>query len=172
MKDDLRAQIHRSLDQKETSELIEIWQEHDSDEWAESTFDVIEEILQERQVEPPLQEKPRHKRLSTDVTEITDVGELEKKTKELELSLRRAKNTEGTWWVTLVGSLFATICVGFEALQRGDLLIGPILLLIYVGFNIWRLYRAHAKGLEIESKLREYHLRMEDIQLSPPIINP
>lgn len=55
---DLRKQIHISLRQRNTDELIEIWQTNNRMEWSDMTFDVIREILQERSVELPPQNEP------------------------------------------------------------------------------------------------------------------
>jgi hypothetical protein len=48
MTDQYRKSIFDSMDQKETEELVEIWQKHDPDEWTETAYDVIEEILRAR----------------------------------------------------------------------------------------------------------------------------
>ena len=58
MSDDLRKQIYLNFRQRETEDLLEIWRTHDRYEWAEITFDVIREILQERHVELPPQDEP------------------------------------------------------------------------------------------------------------------
>lgn len=52
MGDDLRRQIYLNFSHCQTEELVEISRTHDSDAWSETTFDVIREILQERQVDP------------------------------------------------------------------------------------------------------------------------
>ena len=58
MSDDLRKQIYLNFRRRETEELLEIWRTNDRYEWSEMTFDVIREILQERQVELPPQGEP------------------------------------------------------------------------------------------------------------------
>lgn len=58
MSDDLRKQIYNSLSQKETDELVEIWQTNDRVQWTEMAFDVIREILQERLGELSPQDEP------------------------------------------------------------------------------------------------------------------
>jgi hypothetical protein len=66
MSDDLREQIYLNFSQHETEELLEIWRTHDRNEWSETTFDVIREILQERHVElPPQVAKARKPQRST-----------------------------------------------------------------------------------------------------------
>lgn len=58
MSNNLRQQIYNNFNLKETDELIEIWQKNDRVEWAEDTFSVIQEILQERLGELPPQNEP------------------------------------------------------------------------------------------------------------------
>src|SRR6266542_3927345 len=58
MSNDLRKQIYNNFNLKETDELLEIWQKNDRVEWAEDTFNVIREILQERLAELPPQNEP------------------------------------------------------------------------------------------------------------------
>jgi hypothetical protein len=58
MSNDLHKQVYNNLNLKETDELVEIWQKNDHVEWAEDTFFVIQEILQERLGELPPQDEP------------------------------------------------------------------------------------------------------------------
>ena len=48
---DIRDQIFRKLNQKETDELITIWQTNDHKTWSETAFELIGNILQERLVD-------------------------------------------------------------------------------------------------------------------------
>lgn len=48
MSDDIRDQIYKNMDLKETGELLDIWQTNDRSEWADSAFEIIEEILKKR----------------------------------------------------------------------------------------------------------------------------
>ncbi len=45
MNDNLRNEIYSNMNFKETDELIDIWEQHNLDEWTDVAFDVIEEIL-------------------------------------------------------------------------------------------------------------------------------
>jgi hypothetical protein len=55
--DPLYAQIYNKLQEKETEELLEIWQQNNRDEWSDNAFTAIHEILLERLgSEPPQQE--------------------------------------------------------------------------------------------------------------------
>jgi hypothetical protein len=58
MNEDFRNQIFNTLNQKETSELVEIWQKNDRVEWSEEAFLIIQEILQSRLGELPAQDPP------------------------------------------------------------------------------------------------------------------
>ncbi len=53
MNDDLRNEIYSNMNLKETDELIDIWEQHNLDEWTDVAFDVIEEILRDRLGELP-----------------------------------------------------------------------------------------------------------------------
>ena len=55
----LRKPIHENFSQKETDEIIQIWQENNRHEWSDLTFEVIQQILQERGVEIPPQNDPQ-----------------------------------------------------------------------------------------------------------------
>jgi hypothetical protein len=55
MSDEHRKHIYNNFDQKETDELIGIWQANDRVEWTDEAFDVLREILQERLGEAPSQ---------------------------------------------------------------------------------------------------------------------
>jgi hypothetical protein len=58
MSNELRQQIYNNLNLKETEELVEIWQKNDRVEWSETTFEVLQEILQQRLGELPPQDEP------------------------------------------------------------------------------------------------------------------
>lgn len=58
MSDDFRQQLRENFEQKETGELISIWQTNDRTEWSSLSFEIVEEILRERSVELPAQDEP------------------------------------------------------------------------------------------------------------------
>ncbi|MEP7136695.1 MAG: HEAT repeat domain-containing protein [Chloroflexota bacterium] len=58
MNDDFRNQVFETLNQKETNELVEIWEKNDRVEWSEIAFGVIREVLQNRLGEIPKQNQP------------------------------------------------------------------------------------------------------------------
>jgi hypothetical protein len=72
MSSDLRKQIYNSFNLKETEELLEIWQENDRVEWSETTFEVLQEILQQRLGELPPQGAPLFEH-----TDVKDDEEIE-----------------------------------------------------------------------------------------------
>lgn len=51
----LRLQIYNNLNLKTTSELLEVWIENHRFEWSDTAFELIEEILDEREAEIPAQ---------------------------------------------------------------------------------------------------------------------
>ncbi len=53
MKNSLRTQMYSRLNLKDTEELLEIWRNHDTNEWIDEVFEVAEEILVERLGELP-----------------------------------------------------------------------------------------------------------------------
>jgi hypothetical protein len=58
MKTSLRQQIRDSMNLRDTEELLQIWQANDRIEWSDEAFEAIREILQSRDVEPPVQNAP------------------------------------------------------------------------------------------------------------------
>ncbi len=58
MDEDYRKQVFNALDLKETDELIEIWQNHSREEWTDTAFEIIREILWRRLGELPEQNPP------------------------------------------------------------------------------------------------------------------
>ena len=155
MNDDLRRQNFRSLNQKETDELVEIWQKHDQNEWTELAFDVVREILQNRQVELPSQEKFRRK-IRAEIDRITDTKELEQEIRDREALLRDAENNKALVWIMLV---IAIITAFFN-----ELYVIPILLLLYLGRHFWRLHIAQKQIEDIEPELEEYRAKRMELQ--------
>jgi hypothetical protein len=58
MSDYLRDQIYKSMDLKETDELLGIWQTNNRAEWTDTTFEIVEEILKKRIGNIPPQNEP------------------------------------------------------------------------------------------------------------------
>ena len=67
MPDNERENIYNFLIQKETDELLEIWRKNDHEEWRDSVFELIEEIIINR-----TGEKPSRETLSNLENEFTD----------------------------------------------------------------------------------------------------
>ena len=56
MSNELRQQIHNELKLRETEDLLEIWRANDHEEWSDTAFEVIRDILSERLGEVPPQQ--------------------------------------------------------------------------------------------------------------------
>lgn len=85
MNDDLRQQILGNLNLKETDELVEIWQTNDRVDWSGEAFDAIRQILTNRGVNIPEQDKPVYEHVEEeDVLKIYGYTEEELKIVEAE----------------------------------------------------------------------------------------
>jgi hypothetical protein len=51
--------MYNELNLKETEDLLEIWNTNDHEDWSDSAFEVIKQLLSERLGEVPLQELQR-----------------------------------------------------------------------------------------------------------------
>ena len=58
MPDDFRRQLQDRFEQKDTAELLALWQQNDRVKWSSQTFEVIEKILRARLGEVPPQNEP------------------------------------------------------------------------------------------------------------------
>ena len=58
MNGEFRKQIYSRMNEKDTNELLEIWQSNYRYEWSDEAFDVVNGILKERGVEVPEQDNP------------------------------------------------------------------------------------------------------------------
>jgi len=61
-----RNEIYNQLNLKDTYELVEIWVANDREEWSETAFEVIREILEQRLDELPPQSEPVFENLDED----------------------------------------------------------------------------------------------------------
>jgi len=64
--DKLKKQIYLQMQEKETEELLKIWQENDREAWTNDAFEAVYQILQERLGNVPPQEE---KEIPTEETE-------------------------------------------------------------------------------------------------------
>lgn len=108
MSNDFREQIYRNFNQKSTKDLIEIWITNDHAMWSALSFDVIQEILIERQIVLPTQNEP--------ITE--DSINRDKKEKPIENTIRPKFN--------LKLPIYGAIAFGI-----GFALLGAIMITIY-----------------------------------------
>lgn len=66
MNDKLYRQIYSNFNLKETDELINIWKTNDRVEWSDTAFEVVEDILKERNIEVPAQNEPVYEHTEDD----------------------------------------------------------------------------------------------------------
>src|SRR5688572_14016383 len=69
----LHKTVFENFNQKETDELIQIWQENKRDEWSDLAFDIIQKILKERGVEIPPQNDPQFELETDDADEEIEI---------------------------------------------------------------------------------------------------
>lgn len=63
MSNSLRQQIYSRMNLKESEELLEIWISNNRDEWSDDAFEVIKEILLERDEKLPEQDAPIYEKV-------------------------------------------------------------------------------------------------------------
>ena len=89
MSDNHREQIRKNLITKETEELLDIWQNDDVDEWDETVFEVIKEILLERLgYLPPQSVETQISQILDRVDEYLENSELDKALSECEIAIQ------------------------------------------------------------------------------------
>lgn len=69
MSDDFRRQMRANFEEKDTLELLSIWQANNRADWSDLAFEVIEEILRERLAELPAQDAPAYEHQPVEVEE-------------------------------------------------------------------------------------------------------
>jgi hypothetical protein len=74
MNEEARKSIYDNLDLRETEDLLKIWQTNDRVEWEATTFEIVHQILQERQVDLPPQNEPVYKHQKIVSTNPTDTN--------------------------------------------------------------------------------------------------
>ena len=95
---------------------------------------------------------------------ITELGDLEQKIKRGETLLLEAKSKGVTGWIPLIISAGIVIGMAIKIPNSGIYLIITGFGLLYLGFNIWRLYRDDKRKKEIESELQEYRDKKAELQ--------
>jgi hypothetical protein len=95
---------------------------------------------------------------------ITEPGELEQKIKHAEILLLEAKNKGVTGWMPLIISLGIVISGVIKIPGNEGYWILTGFGLLYLGFNIWRLYRAEKQKKEIASELEGYRNKKAELQ--------
>ncbi len=79
MSNELRQQMHNELSLRETEDLLEIWRTNDHEEWSDTAFEVVKEILSERLGEVPPQELPSDEQEDEESLEDDGLDEWEAK---------------------------------------------------------------------------------------------
>lgn len=89
MSNNRQEQIRKNLLAKETEELIDIWQSDDTDEWDESVFEIIKEILLDRLgYLPPQSIETQISQILDRVDEYLENNELDKALSECETAIQ------------------------------------------------------------------------------------
>jgi hypothetical protein len=68
MSNDLKESIFNSMNLRETTDLVEIWYEHDRSQWTEPAFRAIEQILISRLGEIPPKPEPKEEEHITPIS--------------------------------------------------------------------------------------------------------
>jgi hypothetical protein len=77
--EELRKQIHSNLNLIETDELLSIWQANNRAFWSDETFEVSQNILEERGVKIPEQGEPIYESSREEILENDGLEEWEAK---------------------------------------------------------------------------------------------
>jgi len=79
MSNERRQQMYNELNLRETEDLLDIWYRNDHEEWSDTAFEVIKEILSKRLGEIPPQELSSEEQQSEESFEDNDLDEWEAK---------------------------------------------------------------------------------------------
>ena len=66
MSNELRKQIYKNMNVKDTDELLDLWQTNNRVEWSDEAFEAIKDILKERDMEIPEQDDPIYENIEED----------------------------------------------------------------------------------------------------------
>ncbi len=89
MSNNRKEQIRKNIIAKETEELLEIWQNDDTDEWDENVFEIIKEILLDRLGHlPPQSIEAQISQILDRVDKYLDNNELDKALNECETAIQ------------------------------------------------------------------------------------
>ena len=122
MSDRFRRQLYRQLNQRDTEELLAIWQENNRGDWSDAAFEVMQEILQERLGEVPPQNAPTFERTEPDEPDEPEPLDLVFQQVESEEEPVFYRPKEALWivkWLKRlsVWAVVATIVVGISMLS-------------------------------------------------------
>ena len=93
-----RDKIYNTLNRKETTELIEIWQGNDTEAWEKETFAIIKDILVERLgFVPPRSIKAQVEQILERVAVNWESGEIEKALSDCNLAIKLAPDNAAAY---------------------------------------------------------------------------
>lgn len=121
-----RAYITESLLNKSTDTLLEIWHNHDTDEWEEIVFEIIEDILTERLgTIPPPPPNLQCKRLLQEAENLFDNGNLEEALFLCKQAIQINPNSSDAY--DLIGNIYTELSQPEDALDnfRQSILLNP-----------------------------------------------
>ena len=102
---------------------------------------------------------------NAEIGEITDIEELERKIKDDEKLLIHAESKRTAGWLPLLISFGLVIYMCMKILSGGFIyMIITGFGLLYLGFNIWRVYSADKQKRETESELKECRDKKAELQ--------
>jgi hypothetical protein len=105
--------------------------------------------------------------VGTEIDNITDIEELEEKIKGGEALLIQAESKRTGGWIPLIISLGIVIYMAMKIPRYGFIYVLITGLgLLYLGFNIWRLFSADNQKKKTQSELKEYRDRKAILQAS------
>jgi hypothetical protein len=107
---------------------------------------------------------PNAKNKSAEIDNKMDIEELERKIKNGEALLINVESKRMAGWIPLILSLGLVIAMFIKIPRGGIYVIITGCGLLYLGFNIWRLYSAEKQKKETESELKEYRDKKAELQ--------
>jgi hypothetical protein len=139
MTDANRNEIFEDLNQRETGELIEIWQQQDTAEWSDTALEMVAQILRDRQVDINAQGQAVYPEAEVVETEeaIEAPPVVQSQGQLLDEVIRRRNMTRVALGISVIISLYFLFRTLTGALSWPFAVLG----LVYLGLNIWRYYK-------------------------------
>ena len=115
-------------------------------------------------IEIPPQDRPVYQHAEID--EITDIEEVERKIKDTEASLRGASAEVWVRWFLLIGGSILIIPRFMKYIVNPAYWWMDLAVLAFLGWYIWRIYRAGKKKEKLEGVLSELSYKKGELQAS------